>query len=441
MENIRTTLFVDTMAAFQIGDISEFKEGQEDFESYLERLDMWMTTNSVEDDKKVSVFLSVIGADTYRLLKNLISPDKPSTKTYRQLCEALGNHYKPKPLIIVERFRFQKRNQHDGESNADYIVALKHLSTNCDFGAHLDEALRDRFVCGLKSEELQRRLLSMAGLTFKTACDTALAMETAARNAQEFLGQVKDAGTVNKVHMEQNKSEWKSRGNDAQHNFKQAPRNDDTREQHQTPCYRCGGKHLSQLCKFKQEKFHNCAKVGHIARMCRSKRTHYVEQDAHGNEDVDDEEAALGVCSVFMASNTSRGINVQVTVEGKGLDMLLDTGADATLVSEVFYEECLSHLPLEKCRQRLSTFTGERIPTLGQVHVNARCEQQTARLPLVIVKRDRAALPGRDWLDTVRLNWRDIFAVRATCGASAPDVEAVLQRHKAVFEVRCTAHL
>lgn len=68
------------------------------------------------------------------------------------------------------------------------MVAFKQLSTTCDFGAHLDDALRDRFVCGLKSEEVQRRLLSMAGLTFKTACDTALAMETAARNAQEFSG-------------------------------------------------------------------------------------------------------------------------------------------------------------------------------------------------------------------------------------------------------------
>lgn len=110
MENKRKRLHVDTMAAFQIGAIGEFKEGQEDFESYLERLDMWLTANSVGNDKKVSVFLSVIGAEAYRLLKNLDSPDKPSTKTYSQLCEALSNHYKLKPLIIVERFSFQKRN-------------------------------------------------------------------------------------------------------------------------------------------------------------------------------------------------------------------------------------------------------------------------------------------------------------------------------------------
>lgn len=420
-------------ASFQIGAIAEYKEGQEDFESYRERLEMWMIANSVAVDKKVSVFLSVIGADTYRLLKNLVSPDKPSTRTYEQLCDALGDHYKPKPLVIVERFRFQKRNQHDGESNADYIVALKQLSTHCDFGAHLNDALRDRFVSGLKSEDVQRRLLSRTGLTFKTACEMALAMEMASRNAQEFSGHMKDTGTVNKVHLEQNKGGWKPRSSSAQQSFRPAPTNYDGRQQQQEkPCYRCGGKHAAQLCRFKQEKCHHCFKIGHISRMCRNKQTHYVEQEAHEYDD-DEENAMLGVRSVFTASSNKRGIKVHVKLEGKGLDMLLDTGADATLVSEVFYEECLSHLPLEECFQRLSTFTGERIPTLGQVNVNARYEQQTAKLPLVIVKGDRPALLGRDWLDTIRLNWGEIFAVKAAGGVSVPGVEAVLQRHKAVF--------
>lgn len=79
------------------------------------------------------------------------------------------------------------------------------------------------------------------------------------------------------------------------------------------------------------------------------------------------------------------------TVEGKSLDMLFDTGADATLVSQVLYNDCLSHLPLEKCRQKLSTFTWEQIPTVGQVHVKVKCEPQSATLPLVIVKGERPA--------------------------------------------------
>ena len=61
-----------------IGNISECKDRQE--ESYLEQ---WMLANNVKDD--VSLFLSVIGPEAYRLLKNLSMPDKPSELSYGSL--------------------------------------------------------------------------------------------------------------------------------------------------------------------------------------------------------------------------------------------------------------------------------------------------------------------------------------------------------------------
>ena len=40
----------------------------------------------------------------------------------------------------------------------------------------LEEALRDRFVCGLRSIQIQKRLLAEESLTWKTAVEMALAM-------------------------------------------------------------------------------------------------------------------------------------------------------------------------------------------------------------------------------------------------------------------------
>ena len=42
---------------------------------------------------------------------------------------------------------------------ADFAAQLKKLSAHCEFGTFLDEALRDRFVCGLRKEPIQRKLL------------------------------------------------------------------------------------------------------------------------------------------------------------------------------------------------------------------------------------------------------------------------------------------
>uniref|UniRef100_A0A668SMS5 Retrotransposon gag domain-containing protein n=1 Tax=Oreochromis aureus TaxID=47969 RepID=A0A668SMS5_OREAU len=171
--------------AMHVGRVEEYNESKEDSEPYLERLEQWMLANDVSDEKKVCTFLSVIGADTYRLLKNLVSPRVPSTMGYAALTAALSAHYKPTPVVIAERFRFQKRNQKEGEAVSDYVVALRQLSATCDFGQYLDEALRDRFVSGLRSDAVQHKLLSEKDLTFPRACEIAISMELA-KQSQEY---------------------------------------------------------------------------------------------------------------------------------------------------------------------------------------------------------------------------------------------------------------
>ena len=69
--------------------------------------------------------------------------------TYTEVKQKLTAHFKPKPITIAERFRFYKRQQRQGESMADYIAELRRLATTCEFGAFLDDALRDKLVCGL----------------------------------------------------------------------------------------------------------------------------------------------------------------------------------------------------------------------------------------------------------------------------------------------------
>ena len=49
----------------------------EDFETYVDRVELFFDANSIADNKKVSTFLSVAGAQVYRLVQNLVSPKKP----------------------------------------------------------------------------------------------------------------------------------------------------------------------------------------------------------------------------------------------------------------------------------------------------------------------------------------------------------------------------
>ena len=141
------------------------------------RLEQYFLANDVPYVKQVPALLSLIGGKTHRLLRDLCAPDKPATKIFAQLTAILSQHLSPKPLVIAERFKFNKRNQQEGESVAQYVAQIRKLSENCDFGANLEDSLRDRVVCGLLNEHTQKRLLSEATLTFDRGVEISVAMD------------------------------------------------------------------------------------------------------------------------------------------------------------------------------------------------------------------------------------------------------------------------
>ena len=116
-----------------IGKVDEFDSANEDWEAYMERVELYYAPNDMEQEKKVSVLLSLIGPKTYNLLRNLVSPAKPSSMTFDDIQKILQNHLKPKPLVIAERFRFHRKDQANDESISDYMAELRKLSQNCDF--------------------------------------------------------------------------------------------------------------------------------------------------------------------------------------------------------------------------------------------------------------------------------------------------------------------
>lgn len=148
----------------------------EQWTTYIERYKHFIAANDIADAKKISVLLSVIGCKTYGLLHSLIALDKPGGKSYTTITAVLQQHFSPKPLVIVEHFRFHKRNHEEGETVAQYVAVLKRLSEHYEFGEYLKDALWDRFVCGLKSVAMQKQLLTEVALMFEKAVEVAVSV-------------------------------------------------------------------------------------------------------------------------------------------------------------------------------------------------------------------------------------------------------------------------
>ena len=123
---------------------------------------------------------------TYTLLSDLFAPTASGDKSFNEISTVLCEHFEPKRSIITERFHFHKREQAVGETMAEFDAALRKLAVHCKFGAMLEEALRDRFVCGLRHDSIQQCLLSETTLTYKKALEIAKGMEVADIDAKAF---------------------------------------------------------------------------------------------------------------------------------------------------------------------------------------------------------------------------------------------------------------
>ncbi|XP_049524972.1 uncharacterized protein LOC125946302 [Dermacentor silvarum] len=248
------------MASF--GRFESFTEvGDEDFEFYVERFEHYIRATQVSDDLKVSAFVTAIGKQAYCTLKNLLAPVKPEAKTYDELVRALKGHYSPKPLVIAEIFRFNRRSEQENEPVAMFALELKRLAASCEFGQFLDDALRDRFVAGLRNEATQAELLKKSTLTFQAAYDLAKSGELARTETRKI--HPKDLGEVNLVQQPQQRKPVATA-------WRRAASKNTERQAGSTECFRCGSAHAAATCPFRKYRCRACKKVGHLARVCRT---------------------------------------------------------------------------------------------------------------------------------------------------------------------------
>ena len=445
------------------GKAPEFDADVESFGAYTRRLKQHFISQDIGDkqvDKKRAILLCAIGAKTFALLEDLLAPSTVEDKSFDELVEVLKAHYEPEKSEIVARFRFHSCFRNEGETVGGFLARLRNLAKDCQFQPGvLGEMLRDRLVCGIGNERLQSRLLSEPHLTLQSAETLAQAHESAAASAAELscAGAVRPedaAGAVHRVCRDRSLSRGggrappaavgSSRGGDmaARGGDRDAARLLRARGRGGTAggtaagqCFRCLGRHLSELCPFRNKVCFSCGLRGHVRAACRRDQQHLrhvsAEEDAvpppepgsSGSEDGEpgqsgagaaDSDGVYAMFTVRPGSGDRRPpLMVPVSLDGRSVEMELDTGAALTVCSDAGYRQLWpSDGPeLTPCTVTLRTYSGEQLSVLGQANVNVGYNGGTTRLPLIVVKGDGPWLFGRNWLEHIRLDWPAICRV------------------------------
>ena len=403
------------------GTLTAFNPREEDWSEYAERLSFYFSANGITTDaKKRAILLSSVGPTTFRLMRSLVLPDALDSFSFDDLVAKVKNHKEPTPSVIVRRFQFNTRNQKPNESISEYIAVLRKAAEHCSYGDSLSEMLRDRLVCGITNSAVQKRLLAEKELTLDKAVSLAQAVEIAEKGAKDLQSSAARPTTTpdsDIFKFYQGASAKKTEAKDT----------DKTKT-----CYRCGGKHLASQCRFKSEECHNCGKCGHIAKVCRSRPQNKKAQPQKNSKPVNNitDNSLDGEYQLFVVHTpNSNPLKTTLLVEGHQLTMEIDTGAAVSLVSEeTVHSSFMKDLPCQSTDIRLRTYTGEPVPVLGKLMVKVEKDEAILTLPLLVVKGSGMTLMGRDWLQKLKLDWKNIFNLHPTLS-----LQQVLDCHKSVF--------
>ena len=286
-------------------------------EDWLERFEALVEVNKVyvEADaadkpaKKRALLLSLIGPQCYRLLKSYLAPDLPSAKTYAEIKACLTTNLAPKTSAISEAYKLSQLKQETSETITVFMSRVKLCASKCNFGTSYDRMVRDKFICGLKSEKIRAALINDTAVeTSQQAFTKALA-----REANDSAAQTMRTPNVNFVYKnKKNKNKNFQSGN----RFKNSKPSHDSR----VTCKRCklrghDASNCGTVC-------HHCKKIGHIRANCYSlkrnrDKVNQVEDEQvySGEREVDKKTEQLQCDYVFhMDSNDSGNLPVMSEV-------------------------------------------------------------------------------------------------------------------------------
>ena len=432
-----STPVVQTVVKGTIGKMAEFVL-DDDWKLWCERLEMYFLANDIQAEKKVSLFLTLLGKEAYALLRNLTTPQMPSQMSFQELIDVMGNHLQPARSVIAERYKFKECKQEEGEDVKSFVANLKKLSTFCEFGQNLETSIRDQFVWGVRSELIKKKLLSDKNLTYQKAIELALAQEAAMKNVVEMH----TGGSSRAVNFVANK--------------KPSKRN----EVRAKACFCCGRpNHFSSNCKYRDYECHTCGKKGHLQNMCKSKaetepcrlnnsnkgKQRTKRNDQNFIEEADDMREPFDHLFHLKGGDVDgdgevEPISVEISVEKIKINFEVDTGSPISAISSNFYakNKQLRAMKLRESHRIFKSYQGNIIQPRGILDVNVQYKNNKARLELFVIDGNSVPIIGRQWLSVLKvLNLSNTNAkfIKAIL-PSKLDTANIIKNFKTVFEDR-----
>lgn len=457
-----------------IGSVDHYVRGSS-FTSYMKRMNILYQLNNISENNRKNLFIALSGSVIFDEIE-LIYPGKDIAEIdYNDMISKLKERLDKVQPNMMHRHKFHGRVQGVDEPAENYVLALKLLASHCGFGAHKDEAIKDKIIFGLRDQDLKHKLLMKDDMTLEEVEEMVIRTELAKCRAKELVEREEEPREINSVKYRLgSQPQWSeasrfSRSNSRTYGGRNRsrsissgsyPRNreriqyDNNRYDYHMRDrnhyvdrpgtsysdrrnYREGNPHQNVICNY-------CKLKGHVKRNCyklKNRKTVNFVDDAPAeinsydfkrlqirNSDDEDEDYS---CMMIASRQVSKPCMVKVFVEGIMLDMEIDCGAAVTVISLAVYRAHFKHIKTTKCTSRLVVVDGQQLSIFGEILVKVTANQVEQHMRLIKLDCAKQFVPlfGRNWLDVFYPNWRKSFGNSEGINAISKDMESESSRN------------
>lgn len=396
LKTLASTRSVRTFVAS--GGTFRWRKWKRAFEYYAEGQSL------TDAKKKTAQLLHFAGMDLQDLFEDLPDPGPVPEEDdeYKKAMRKLDNRFKTEDNFPYERHIFRQMSFHDSETADQFITRLRKQARHCNFGAALEDNLRDQLIEKVKDLELKKRLLETKNVTLEQALNKTRAWESANLQVKDMSGVDVGAPKAQSEAVNLVKPSGDGKRNLVCHN-----------------CGREGHIRRDRNCPARGKKCAKCSKIGHFAVCCRGEEVTRGEtskdkaskreqrgrwQRGSTNQVVDQEESGDSSEDdfTFSVSGDKTGVHavydepvVPVSINGIVKNMLIDSGSVSNLMSIDEYEELKTHgldASLFKCDRRLFAYGGKQLSVRGQFSAELLANGRKIQSTFVVTDKGRCLL-------------------------------------------------
>ena len=333
---------------FSAGNMSEeWRRWEKSFKNYHAAAELSEKSRSTQ----VAILLNCAGEEARDVFDSFGLDVTEDATTSNVVLERFRAHCNPKKRPVFESFKFWQRQQAEGEPFDKWLMELRVIGKNCDFGDNFERQFRDKILFGVRDDVARQRMLEEEELTLQKAINICHTIE--ATKAQLHFMAAKDQPADISVN--------------------QIKKNRETLGSYVQPCkktcFYCGTIHGPRQCPAYGKQCHKCGKRNHFATVCQRRKINevIVEQPSESDEEflqihslLDSGRKTKMRSNLTVNDNNSRSF----TIEFK-----LDTGAEANVLPYSLYRKmCLG--PLRTCSTVLCGFGNAMVKPLGSVFLD-----------------------------------------------------------------------